>query len=100
MMGEPAAISFINIRFQILTPDHPGKAGVSRRLKNPVPAWSLLLVLVAAFAGRLYAHYLFGLRTTPGQPNAPTFKLGMSPASMMITQANPTNCTISLPSLN
>ena len=61
MMGEPAAISFINIRFQTLTPDHPGKAGVSRRLKKPVPAWSLLLVLLAAFAGGLYAHYLFGL---------------------------------------
>ena len=99
-MGEPAAISFINIRFQILTPDHPGKAGVSRRLKKPVPAWSLLLVLLAAFAGGLYAHYLFGLATTPGQSNAPDFNLGMSPASMMVIQGNLTKFTISLTSLN
>src|SRR5438477_13159479 len=100
MMGEPAAISFINIRFQTLTPDHPGKAGVSRRLKKPVPAWSLLLALLAAFAGGLYAHYLFGLATTPGQSNAPDFNLGMSPASMMVIQGNLTKFTISLTSLN
>src|SRR5437588_10464125 len=100
MMGEPAAISFINIRFQTLTPDHPGKAGVSRRLKKPVPAWSLLLVLLVAFAGGLSAHYLLGLPTTPGQSNAPDFNLGMSPASMMVIQGNLTKFTISLTSLN
>jgi len=99
-MREPAAISFTNIRFQTLTPDHPGKAGVSRRLKKPVPAWSLLLVLLVAFAGGLSAHYLSGLPTTPGQSNAPDFNLGMSPASMMVIQGNLTKFTISLTSLN
>src|SRR5437588_13030142 len=100
MMGEPAAISFINIRFQTLTPDHPGKAGVSRRLKKPVPAWSLLLVLLVALAGGLSAHYLLGLPTTPGQSSAPEFNLGRSPPSTMVTQGTLTKFTISHVSLN
>jgi hypothetical protein len=78
----------------------PGRVRGAARLKKPVPAWLLILVLVLGVAAGFFASTMLNLAAESRQPLAPNFSIAITPPSMIVTQGNLSTFTVFLSSLN
>lgn len=69
-------------------------------LKKPLPAWSLLIILLLGAGIGFYASAKFSQVAGFGQSTAPDFTLGANPASITAPQSSLASFTVSLASLN
>lgn len=70
------------------------------RLRKPLPAWSLLLMLLLGAGVGFYASTVFNQVAGTGESTAPDFAIGANPASMSMPQGGLVAFTISLSSQN
>jgi hypothetical protein len=72
----------------------------SPRLRRPLPAWSLLVMLLFGAGLGFYASTIFSEVAGTGQSTAPDFTLGTNPVSITASQGSLASLTVSLASLN
>lgn len=77
-----------------------GHAQLTPRLKKPLPAWSLLIMLLLGASIGLYASTILSEVAGIGQPTSPDFTIATNPASMTAPQGSLASFTVSLTSLN
>jgi len=77
-----------------------GQARLTPRLKKPLPAWSLLIMLLLGASIGFYASTIFSEVSGIGQSTSPDFTLGTNPASITTPQGSLASVTVTLTSLN
>ena len=84
------------------TPSHHslGHVQLTPRLKRPLPAWSLLIMLLLGAGIGFYSSTIFNEVAGIGQSTAPDFTLATNPVSITTPQGSLTSFTVSLISLN
>lgn len=70
------------------------------RLRSPLPAWSLLMMLLLGAGVGFYASTIFNEVAGIGGPTTPDFTIGTNPVSMTAPQGSFASITVSLTSLN
>ena len=70
------------------------------RLSKPLPAWSLLIMLLFGASIGFYASTIFSEVSGIGQSTSPDFTLATNPASITTPQGSLTSVTVTLTSLN
>ncbi len=85
--------------FRKLTRRNLGHVQLTPRLRTPLPAWSLLIMLLLGTGIGFYASTIFS-EVAGGQLTAPDFTLATNPASITTPQGSLTSFTVSLVSLN
>src|SRR5207247_10823549 len=73
----------------------PGQVQLAPKLKRPLPAWSLLIMLLLGAGVGFYASTIFSEVAGIGQSTAPDFTLGTNPASMTTSQGSLAAFTVS-----
>jgi len=86
--------------FRTLVLQGPRRAQFAPKLKKPLPAWSLLVVLLLGAGVGFYASTIFSEVAGIGQPTTPDFTLATNPVSMTAPQGSLSSFTVSLGSLN
>ncbi|OLD04291.1 MAG: hypothetical protein AUJ07_04465 [Crenarchaeota archaeon 13_1_40CM_3_53_5] len=77
-----------------------GHPQLTPRLKRPLPAWSLLMMLLLGAGVGFYASTIFSEVAGIGGPTTPDFTLATNPVSMTTPQGSLASITVSLTSLN
>src|SRR5437879_9377248 len=77
-----------------------GRVLLAPNLKRPLPAWSLLIVLLLGAGVGFYASTIFNEVAGIGQSTTPDFTLGTNPVSVTAPQGSLSAFTVSLASLN
>ena len=77
-----------------------GQVQLIPRLRRPLPAWSLLIMLLLGAAAGFYSSTIISRVAGIGQSTAPDFTLGTNPASINAPQGSLASLTVQLTSLN
>ncbi|HYU55005.1 MAG TPA: hypothetical protein VEL71_02175 [Candidatus Dormibacteraeota bacterium] len=77
-----------------------GRVQLAPKLKRPLPAWSLVIMLLLGAGVGFYASTIFSEVAGIGQSTAPDFTLGTNPVAMITSQGGLAAFTVSLTSLN
>jgi hypothetical protein len=77
-----------------------GHPQLTPKLRRPLPAWSLLMMLLLGAGVGFYASTIFSEVAGIGGPTTPDFTIGTNPVSMTVPQGSLASITVSLASLN
>jgi len=77
-----------------------GQVQLTQRLRKPLPAWSLLIMLLLGASIGFYAPTIFSDVSGLGQSTSPDFTIATNPASITTPQGSLASLTVSLTSLN
>lgn len=86
--------------FRALAHQGLGHPQLTPRLKRPLPAWSLLIMLLLGAGVGFYASTVFSEVAGIGGPTTPDFTIATNPVSMTAPQGSLSSITVSLTSLN
>ncbi len=86
--------------FRTLARHGSGRVLLAPNLKRPLPAWSVLIMLLLGAVVGFYASTIFNEVAGIGQSATPDFTLGTNPVSVTAPQGSLASFTVSLASLN